>query len=49
MNYIEAIRDNRKWISGIFLDGKDGGDYFRLIPEDIRDGQIIMISFGKIE
>lgn len=41
MNYIEAVRDNRKWISGIFLNEKDSEDYFGLIPEDIRGGQRI--------
>ncbi|BAY82719.1 hypothetical protein NIES267_22030 [Calothrix parasitica NIES-267] len=39
MNYIEAVSDNRKWISGIFLNEKDAENYFQLIPEDIRDGQ----------
>ncbi|MEM7716079.1 MAG: hypothetical protein AAF349_21325, partial [Cyanobacteria bacterium P01_A01_bin.68] len=41
MNYIEAVRNNRKWISGIFLKEKDAENYFQLIPEDIRDGQRI--------
>lgn len=41
MDYIEAVRDNRKRISGIFLNEKDAEDYFQLIPEDIRDGQKI--------
>jgi len=41
MNYIEAVRGNRKWISGIFVEKKDAENYFQLIPGDIRDGQII--------
>lgn len=41
MNYIEAVRNNRKWISGIFLNEEDARNYFWLIPEDIRDGQRI--------
>ena len=49
MIYIEAVRKNHKWISGIFLKEKDAENYFQLISEDIRDGQRIIISFGKIE
>lgn len=41
MNYIEAVKDNRKWISGIFLKDVDAQNYFQLIPEDIRDNQLI--------
>ncbi|MCJ8278604.1 MAG: hypothetical protein MJK14_01300 [Rivularia sp. ALOHA_DT_140] len=41
MNYIKAVKGNRKWISGIFLKQEDADNYFQLIPEEIKDGQII--------
>lgn len=41
MNYIEAVNGNQKWISGIFLKRQDAENYFHLIPENIKDGQII--------
>jgi hypothetical protein len=43
MNYIEAVRANRKWISGIFLEKRHAQNYFQLIPEDIKDGQMIKL------
>ena len=48
MNYIEAVKGNRKWISGIFMSEQDTDNYFQLIPEDIRDSQRIKwVNFDK--
>ncbi|MBV6625319.1 MAG: hypothetical protein KI793_20725 [Rivularia sp. (in: Bacteria)] len=41
MNYIEAIKEDRKWISGIFLSKQDTREYFQLIPECMKKYQII--------
>ncbi len=48
MNYIEAVNGDRKWISGIFLEKRDAQNYFQLIPEEIKDSQIIKsVNFEK--
>ena len=35
------MNGNHKWISGVFLKNFDADNYFQLIPEEIRDIQII--------
>lgn len=48
MDYVEVVRENRKWISGVFLQSKDAENYFQLIPEGIKNyGRIKSVNFDR--